>query len=175
MMACKMCAEDGAREFRQGLWGHEVEGDLGRHFLRCEDHGALTVAPGVHDPRTFDLCYIATPYTKFPGGLDAAFVAAARLAGVLMCLGVKGYSPIAHCHPLAVHARINPLDHDVWLPFDEAQMRVAGCLIVAQLPTWSISFGVKHEIDFFGARGKPVVFLDPERLAVDHKPHAGLP
>lgn len=105
--------------------------------------------------------YIATPYTRFPEGIEAAFVAACEQAAFLLRNGVRTYSPIAHTHPIAIHGKIDPLDHSIWLPFDEAMMEAAVGIIVCQLPTWEISYGVKHEIEHFLAAGKPVIYMTP--------------
>lgn len=110
------------------------------------------------------LAYLATPYSKYPGGPDAAFKAAARLAGLLMLTGIKVYSPIVHSHPLAMHAKIDALDHAIWLPFDETMMAASKVLIVAQLPTWQESKGVAQEIEFFERHGKPIFYCNPETL-----------
>lgn len=108
------------------------------------------------------LCYLATPYTKYMGGnIDAAFIDACKLAARLLQSGVKVYSPIAHTHPLAIWGKVDPLDHDIWLPFDEAMMTAAHVLIVAHMDGWGKSKGVAHEIEFFERAGKPIYDLDP--------------
>ena len=113
----------------------------------------------------YSLCYLATPYTKYPAGIEQAFVDAAACAARLLKAGVKVYSPIAHTHPLAIHGGLDPLDHSIWLPFDQAMMDAADALIVAHLPGWNESFGVAHEIDFFAKAGKPIVHIHPVTLA----------
>ena len=45
------------------------------------------------------LAYLATPYSKYPAGLQQAFVDAAKLAALLLRSGMNVYSPIAHTHP----------------------------------------------------------------------------
>ena len=115
---------------------------------------------------SFRLCYLATPYSKYKGGdLHAAFVDAARLAAELLSIGVRVYSPIAHTHPLAIHGHLDPLDHSIWLPFDEAMMEAADCLIVAHMDGWDVSYGIEHEVNFFAAAGKPIFDLDPDSTA----------
>ena len=107
------------------------------------------------------LCYLATPYSKYSGGdLALAFQHAAQLAAQLMLCGVKVYSPIAHTHPLAIYGNIDPLDHKIWLPFDEAIMDKADALAVAKTEGWEQSTGIKHEIGVFTAAGKPVYYVD---------------
>lgn len=104
--------------------------------------------------------YVATPYSKFPGGLEAAYEAAAQFTAELLRAGVKAYSPICHTHPIAVYGKIDPYAHEIWLPFDEAVMERSDALLVAKLESWDQSKGIQHEIDFFQSRAKPVYFSD---------------
>jgi hypothetical protein len=118
----------------------------------------------------YPLVYLATPYTKYRAGIDAAFRDAAALAARLLMQGVRVYSPIAHCHPMSQYGGIDPKDHSIWLPYQEALMAKADALLVAQLQGWSESYGVKHEIRFFRQSRKPVFFLDTvlNRIAETH-------
>lgn len=113
---------------------------------------------------TFALGYLATPYSKFPGGIDAAFREAASLAARLLGAGYVVYSPVTHTHPIAVHGGLDPLAHELWLPFDEAMMRVCDALLVAMLPGWNESCGIRQEIDWFDKAGKPIYLLKPDSL-----------
>ena len=42
--------------------------------------------------------YLATPYSKFPGGLDAAYVEACKAQALLIKAGVPVFCPISHTH-----------------------------------------------------------------------------
>lgn len=121
------------------------------------------------DPHKAPLCYLATVYSKHAGGIDAAFAEAARLAARLMLSGVKIYSPIAHGHPLAVHGNLDPLDHALWLPFDEAMLDACGVLIVANMDGWQDSKGIAHEIMFFARRNKPIFDLDVATMTMTRR------
>lgn len=112
----------------------------------------------------FDLVYLATPYTKYPAGIEAAFRDACALAGKLLRAGVNVYSPIAHTHPIAVHSGIDPLDHKIWLPFDAAIMAKADAICVGLLDGWDVSYGVQHEIQVFKTAGKPRAYLNPTTM-----------
>lgn len=116
--------------------------------------------------KKFDLVYLATPYTKFPGGIEAGFRAACELTAKLLVAGVKVYSPIAHTHPIAIHGNLDPLDHSIWLPFDGSIMAKSNAIAVAMLPTWEVSYGVKHEIETFLKAGKPILYLDPVNMEI---------
>lgn len=118
------------------------------------------------------LYYLATPYSRYQGGdLTAAFLAACRLTADLMTAGYAIYSPIAHTHPIAMNSGLDPLDHTLWLPFDEAMMVAADALMVAQLEGWRESFGIDHEITFFRKARKPIVYLDCVTMRVSSAPN----
>lgn len=105
------------------------------------------------------LAYLATPYTRYPDGLEAAFIHACNIAGRLIEKGLRVYSPIAHTHPIAIYAGLDPLNLPLWLDFDEAMMAKADALIVAHMQGWEESSGVAHEIAFFEKAGKPIFDL----------------
>jgi hypothetical protein len=110
--------------------------------------------------------YLATPYSKWVGGMDDAFDHASVLAGRLLKKDVHVFSPIAHSHPIAKSGGIDPADHGIWLKLDEVFMRAAFGILVADMPGWHDSFGVKEEIRWFTKHKKPVYLLKTENLAV---------
>jgi hypothetical protein len=105
--------------------------------------------------------YLATPYSKYPGGIEAAFHLAAENTAHLIRAGVPIYSPIAHTHPIAIHGGIDPLNHSIWLPADAPLMEAASGLIVLTAETWEASYGISVEIAAFKAAGKPIFFMVP--------------
>src|SRR5262245_27488339 len=121
----------------------------------------LKVKPTLQSIKLQPLIYLATPYSKYPAGIEQAFVDAAALTGRLLVEGLRVYSPIAHTHPIAVWGQLDPYDHSIWLPFDEAIMTAASALLVAEMDGWRESKGIAHEIDFFERRKKPIFYLNP--------------
>lgn len=126
--------------------------------------GAVPIEEPSPNPPT--LHYLATPYSKYPHGITHAYLDACRLAARLIQAGMVSYSPIAHTHPIAIHGHIDPLDHSVWLPFDEVMMSRCDELLVAQMDGWDDSDGIAYEIGFFTLAHKPVRFLNPDDLAI---------
>lgn len=120
----------------------------------------------VEQVRSAPLAYLATPYTHYKGGIEQAFIDASKLAARLFEAGIKIYSPIAHCHPIAIHGGLDPLNATMWIAFDEAIMSVSNVLIVAMMDGWDKSRGVLHEIEFFHARNKVVFGCNPETLGM---------
>jgi Domain of unknown function (DUF1937) len=116
------------------------------------------------------LAYLATPYSRFAGGIDKAYKDACKLAAHLLIAGVKVYSPIAHTHGIAIYGALDALDPSIWIPFDEAMMAAADVLIVAHLEGWDESIGIEHEIRFFEAAGKPIFDLDPKTVIMKRRP-----
>jgi len=119
-----------------------------------------------NQPPANALAYLATPYSKYPSGIEQAFIDASKLAGLLMRAGMRVYSPIAHCHPIAIHASIDPMDHSIWLPFDRAMMQAADVLFVAHMDGWQESYGIAEEIKFFELARKPIFDLHPRELTL---------
>ena len=105
--------------------------------------------------------YLATPYTKFPGGYAAAHRAAAIQSGVLLRGGVPVFSPIVHSHPIAETMPADAYSHVAWLRLDLHMIRPARGLIVCRLAGWSTSYGVQWEIEEFRKLGKPIVYMMP--------------
>jgi len=103
--------------------------------------------------------YLATPYSKHPGGLDMAFRHACVAAAHCIRLGRRVYCPIAHSHPIAIHGVIDPYDHDIWLPQDQPFMDGADGIIIVQMPGWEESHGISVEIEVFSRAGKPVEYM----------------
>ncbi len=104
--------------------------------------------------------YLASPYSKYPAGLERAFQVVAAGAAVLIKNDIKVYSPIAHTHPIAIYGKMDPLDHKIWLPADEPFMRRAYGLLVYKMVTWEDSYGIGIEIKDFKEAGKPIVHLE---------------
>lgn len=103
--------------------------------------------------------YLATPYSKYPAGIDAAFRDACLNAALLIRAGIPVFSPIAHTHPIAMEGEIDPFDHSVWLEADKAFMDAAKAIIVCQMEGWETSYGVRVEIEEFQQAGKPVYYM----------------
>lgn len=115
------------------------------------------------------LAYLASPYTKYPAGVDQAFVDVSRIAARLMLGGINIYSPIAHCHPIAIHGNIDPLNQAFWLANQTRMMDLATVLIVAQMEGWEKSFGVAHEIEFFEKRGRAIYDCNATTLTMTRR------
>lgn len=107
--------------------------------------------------------YIATPYTKFEQGYEAAYDFACLVTAELMLEGLEVFSPIAHSHGIAHYLPKEVVfSHDFWMARDEPLMAGAQGIIVCMHPGWEESDGIAHEIDFFRSRGKSVMYREIE-------------
>lgn len=112
------------------------------------------------------LSYMASPYSRYHAGLEAAYTMACRAAAVLMKRGHRIFCPIAHSHPIAIHGDIDPLDWEFWAKQDGDMMKACNGLIVVQMQGWDQSIGVADEIAAFQWQGKPVIHVHPTELGL---------
>jgi hypothetical protein len=107
----------------------------------------------------FEFWYLATPYTNYKPGPEAAFVDACQVAAWLMRRRVRVFCPIAHSHPIETLGGRDLTDHDIWLPADAPFMHAAYGLIVCEMPGWEKSYGMQQEREKFRADEKPIWHL----------------
>lgn len=106
--------------------------------------------------------YIASPYS---GGanvelMEERFDAVCRFAGTLMQAGEVVYSPIAHCHPIAVRIDL-PRTWDFWQKFDTEMIRRCDEVVVLMLDGWDKSKGIAAELEIAKQLGKPISYVEP--------------
>jgi hypothetical protein len=106
------------------------------------------------------LIYLATPYTCYPYGPNAAFEDAAAIAAALIKRGLAVFSPICHSHPIAVYGGIDAVDHELWMRIDREMWERCDELLVAKMPGWDQSRGIAAEIEYFLSHGKPVTYTE---------------
>jgi hypothetical protein len=100
--------------------------------------------------------YLASPYTKYPAGLRAAYLTACLAAGSFIKAGIMVFSPIAHSHGIASMSPELGTDHASWRAYNETMLALADRLIVVCLPGWRDSEGIRDEIAFAAARQPPM-------------------
>ena len=105
--------------------------------------------------------YLASPYTRYEGGIEAAHRDICEQAALLVREGVPLFCPIAMTHPIAMHGGLDPLDQDMWLEAERPLMDAACGLIVCMLPGWEDSYGIECEMKHFEKAGKPIYFMQP--------------
>ena len=107
--------------------------------------------------------YLASPYRKYPGGLDAAFDEVSRIAAAFTDAGVCVFSPITHSHPIARYTQIGAKDA-LWITLQRPFMHVCRGMIGCMMDGWAESEGMAEEARFFKGVGLPVVWIDTVSL-----------
>ncbi len=113
--------------------------------------------------------YLASPYSQYPSGIQAAHDDICKVAGILLKQGINTFCPIAHTHNVAALGEVDPKDHSIWMPADELFMKGAIGCIVCEMDGWEISRGVLHEIEYFRTAGKPILYLPHHEAFVGAK------
>lgn len=104
--------------------------------------------------------YLISPYShEDPMVRHYRFEEAAKAAGELITIGHIVYSPIAHCHPIAIACNL-PGGNLFWSEMNEEFMRWADIGVLLELDGWKGSIGVDEDIKFLQKTGKP--FYDYE-------------
>ena len=83
--------------------------------------------------------YLASPYTHFPEGREAAYTLAVDTTAALLRAGVPVFSPIVHTHPPAVAGDLQQASHEFWVGVDQPMMDAAGGIVVLFAPSWEKS------------------------------------
>lgn len=108
--------------------------------------------------------YLASPYSKFPRGIDEAYREICVNQALLIKHGIPVFCPISHTHGPARHGGIDPLDHNVWIPADMPFMHAAKSLIVCMMDSWQESYGIQVEMRYFFDNGRPIYKMEPGKV-----------
>lgn len=102
--------------------------------------------------------YLATPYTHTnPAVVQARVDETMRYAHALLAAGITVFSPILHCHHLALsHAM--PTDAQFWWNYNKRHLEIFRRVIACQIDGWQQSRGMKMEIDWAQANGVDVKY-----------------
>lgn len=106
------------------------------------------------------LVYLASPYSKYPGGREEAYAKACDMAGTLMFLGYNVFCPIAHSHAIETNSFTEIKDGDWWLEQDFAILKGCDQLVVYKMPSWEDSYGVQKEIEFAKNNKIPIGYIE---------------
>jgi hypothetical protein len=108
-----------------------------------------------------NLVYLASPYSKYPGGRKKAFKLVCKKAAELMVQGEHIFCPIAHSHPIEVEGMGgHQQDGDFWLDQDFAVLSACSKMFVYRMAGWEDSEGVARELAFAKQHKIPVEYID---------------
>lgn len=106
-----------------------------------------------------DFTYLAVPYSHSdPAVREGRFRMANKAAAYLLKAGHIVYSPISHCHPIALADDL-PKGWEFWRNLDEFYLKHSRQLVVLMLEGWMDSEGVQEEVEIAKGRGIPVMYL----------------
>jgi len=108
--------------------------------------------------------YLASPYTHYEEGRQAAFEHISKVAGELFGQGIPIFCPIAHGHPMSIYGGMPPGEvgdkhWQMWIDSGKYFMEGAIGCIVSTMKGWEVSPGVLNEIAYFKKAGKPIMYL----------------
>jgi hypothetical protein len=114
--------------------------------------------------------YLASPYSHPDAEVRAARYLEAQNALVWL-LGQRhwAYSPIIHCHPLAIGHGL-PTDAAFWEDYNFAMLAAAKELMILVIPGWAESVGVNAECDFAHTHSIPVKWLECNPYCIEWLP-----
>lgn len=99
------------------------------------------------------MIYVASPYSHpAPAVREGRFRAAQEYTAQLLRARSWCYSPIVHCHDLAVRFKL-PFTADFWEDYNFHMLERSDSLHVLKLPGWEDSRGVQAEIRHWAAMG----------------------
>ncbi len=132
----------------------------------------------INSQATEPLWYLATPYSKYPGGIAGAYELACKQSALLISNGIHVFSPIAHSHGIAMHGELDPLSHELWLAMDRTYMDLCvGCIFLLA-ESWEFSYGMEQEKMYFEQKNKPVIKMLPNLVPehfLSYSPNTGAP
>lgn len=114
--------------------------------------------------------YLASPYTNYAGGLDAACALVAGIAALAIKHGLLVFSPITHSHSISMAGVLDPKDAALWEAVDRPFLEASAGCIVVMLDGWQNSTGVSNEIRHFVEANKPIVYLEVGALLAPAAP-----
>lgn len=113
------------------------------------------------------IIYLGCPYTHpSPAVREDRFEKVCAVTVRLMRLGHHIFSPIVHCHPLAVRGSL-PTDISWWEEYDRKFLSISGEFWILTLDGWEDSEGLKIETKMARHIHIPVRMIG----LYDNKPH----
>lgn len=110
------------------------------------------------------MIYLASPYTAKSKELqEANYQSVLRFTGRLLAKRHKVWSPVVHCHVLALLYDL-PTDHLFWKELNHDFIRRCDELWVAKIGGWEYSLGIEDEVNFANMISIPVKYVGESDL-----------
>jgi hypothetical protein len=111
-------------------------------------------------PKKYRYWYLATVYSSYPHGHDAACTDAAKMAALCFSNHIPVFCPITHSHPMVPFLDPSIYNHEFWMQMDYMFLDNALGLIVTKMDNWENSKGIALEIEYTKKLGKPVIYTE---------------
>lgn len=111
------------------------------------------------------MIYVATPYSHVETSvMEQRFEEACKITYTLLEQGFVVYSPIVHCHPIAVRFGL-PRGIDFWEKFDRQMIMSAESILIVKMDGWEQSKGILQERKIAAEQdGMLFYFATPEEI-----------
>lgn len=104
------------------------------------------------------MIYIASPYSDpDPAVMQSRYEAVRSFAAERLKMKEHVYSPIVHCHLLALHHDL-PKDFQFWMDYNLHMIDCSEALYVLMLDGWKTSKGVTAEIKYAEERSLKIIY-----------------
>lgn len=106
--------------------------------------------------------YLASPYSHKNRRIEVSRYRDVRRAlGWMLNKGIWAYSPIVHCHHLAI-AHDLPKNAEFWMDYNFSMLKSADSLTILKMDGWKESAGLNAEVLEAALLGKPFFHIEPE-------------
>lgn len=113
-------------------------------------------------PKPGSRIYLATPYShKLESVRQERFNLVTFIAGSLLKQGYLVFSPITHCHPIALAYQL-PAVYTYWRKLDLEMLDWADVFVLVRSRGWDKSKGVRDEFNYARRKGKPTYKISLE-------------
>jgi len=108
------------------------------------------------------MIYVASPYSDPDEDLQRQrYLAVRKVMGKLMHKQLPVFSPILHCHNIAILFDL-PSDAKYWQDYNTAFLRKADAMYIVCLEGWRSSKGVQQETDLAQLLNIPIEYVNSE-------------
>lgn len=109
--------------------------------------------------------YLAGPYSDGDPEVEKErFEKLTKVAGQIIKEGHFVFSPITHCHPIAIQTSL-PGNYEYWKKYNETFLRMCDELWLVTLKGYRDSKGLNAEFDLARELGKPYKFITEYYMA----------
>lgn len=105
--------------------------------------------------------YLASPFSQYSGGHQAAVVVAAEATALLFRAGVTVFSPIVHGYGLVKWGGVQGTDFEYWRIANHRMIKASAGLILLTVDGYTESKGIADELTYCSEIGRAVIPMRP--------------